>query len=73
VSASGFHALANIALPVGSLLDVVVELHDNGAPFLLTAEVRWCEPRAEHGYAAGFELVHAQGSDFDDWQAKFGS
>jgi len=71
VSASGFNAIANIALPIGSLLDVVVELQDDGAPFQLTAEVRWCDPRPEGGYHAGFALQEATGSDYQAWQRQF--
>ncbi len=73
VSASGFNAIANMALPIGSLLDVVVELHDNGAPFLLTAEVRWCDPTTQGGFQAGFALQDATGSDYRAWQQRFGT
>lgn len=67
ISAHGFNAGSNVALTPGTVLDVVIELQGDGKPFLLTAEVRWCKP-VENGFAAGFAIIDAVGSDYLAWQ-----
>lgn len=71
VSAHGFNAGSNLALPIGSLLDVLIELRDNQPAFLLAAEVRWCRPHADGGFSIGFAVVDASGSDYQAWQRGF--
>lgn len=71
ISASGFNAACNMALTHGTVLDVVIELRGDGKPFLLTAEVRWCKPHPDGGYAAGFVITDAIGSDYEAWRSHF--
>ena len=71
ISASGFNALSNIALLPNTLLDVVIEIAGDGQPYLLSAEVRWCQPQADGEFAAGFAIIAASGRDQEAWQARF--
>lgn len=71
ISASGFNARSNAALLPNTLLDVVIEVANEHQPYLLTAEVRWCQPHPDGAYAAGFAIVAASGRDQDAWQARF--
>lgn len=71
ISAHGFNASSNLALPTGSLLDVLIELRDSQPAFLLTAEVRWCRPQPDGDYSIGFAVIDASGSDYQAWQRGF--
>ncbi|NQD35565.1 PilZ domain-containing protein [Permianibacter sp. IMCC34836] len=71
ISSSGFNALSNVELTPGLLLDVLIELRDGSQPYLLTAEVRWCQAREGGNYSVGFVVMAAQGSDFQAWQTRF--
>jgi hypothetical protein len=71
ISAHGFNASSNMALTIGTVLDVLIELQGNGKPYLLTAEVRWCRPLAADNFSAGFAVIDALGSDYAAWQARF--
>lgn len=71
ISSSGFNAHSNVELAPGLVLDVLIELRDGSQPYLLTAEVRWCQARDDNGYAVGFVVMAAQGSDYQAWQARF--
>lgn len=67
VSAGGFRARLNQALESGIILHVVIETGTPVTRFLLAAEVKWCQAGADE-FHAGFEMLDAQGTDYEQWQ-----
>ncbi|MBN7798261.1 PilZ domain-containing protein [Parahaliea mediterranea] len=57
------------AVAVGAVLQVGIDLADEGFnTIFLAAEVVWCKP-GDDGWRAGFTILHASDSDFVRWRA----
>ena len=67
VSSGGFKARLSHFIEPGVILHVVIEAGSPRMRFLLAGELRWCRPDEQH-FLAGFELLDAQGTDFQSWQ-----
>jgi len=70
VSATGFKVVTDAPIDAGRVLDLLIEVDESRKRYLLVAETRWCRPE-EGAWAAGFELLDAENSDFAPWQALF--
>ena len=73
ISPGGLRARTNRAVNNGRIFDVLVELPQQAAPFLLTVEVRWCHRAALDYFDVGFSILPASHSDFQQWQSLFES
>lgn len=69
VSAQGINANSDYELAEGIMLDVLVEIPGE-KPYLLTAEVRWCNAD-NHQFRIGFQLLNNVNSDYLLWQQRF--
>lgn len=69
ISAQGINASSQYELAIGVVLDVLVEVPGE-KPYLLTAEVRWCN-RDNGLYRIGFQVLNNQNSDVLLWQQRF--
>jgi len=71
VSANGLRARLSESVTVGAILQIGVELPGKSEPFYLVGQVRWRmqdKEKAGH-WVAGFEILNAQGSDIEQWEA----
>jgi hypothetical protein len=71
VSRNGLRARLNESVTVGAILQIGVELPGSNEPFYLVAQVRWRmqdKDRPGH-WIGGFEILNAQGSDIEQWEA----
>ncbi len=71
VSRGGIRARISEAVTVGAILQIGVELPGKDEPFYLVGQVRWrMQDKETSGYwIAGFEILNAQGSDIEQWEA----
>ncbi len=72
VSRRGFRVELGTELQRGAILQIGVDLPGAEETLHLAAEVRWCgavEDSPEPRWAAGFELLDAEGTDLELWQA----
>lgn len=71
VSQGGLRLRIGETVTVGAILQIGVELPGKEEPFYLVGQVRWrMQDKLEKGHwLAGFEILNAQGSDVDQWNA----
>ncbi|MCF7981614.1 MAG: PilZ domain-containing protein [Pseudomonadales bacterium] len=71
VSAGGIRLVLSNMVPMGTLLELWVEIKGCPGKFLLPGRVRWCRPNGED-FICGVELIdNGQESDLGDWQDLF--
>lgn len=69
ISERGLSLSLEQAVTVGAVLQVGIDLADEGFnTIFLAAEVIWCKP-GDDGWRAGFTVLHASDSDFGRWRA----
>ena len=66
ISGNGLRVTLDEALVRGAEVDMWIRLDDLARNFLLRGRVRWSDP--ERG-GAGIAIMHAEGTDFWEWQA----
>ncbi len=71
ISGSGMRARTNRHVSNGRIFDVLVELPEQSAPFLLTVEVRWCHRATSDYFDVGLAILPASHSDYLQWQPLF--
>ncbi|NIR31576.1 MAG: PilZ domain-containing protein [Gammaproteobacteria bacterium] len=61
-------------VPVGSTLDLRINVHDRSGAFILSGRVVWCreEGTNERVYAAGVEFQREGSDDLEAWRAMAG-
>jgi hypothetical protein len=71
VSKAGLRARLAEAVTVGAILQIGVELPGKDEPFYLVGQVRWRmrDKQVPGAWLAGFEILNAQGSDIEHWEA----
>lgn len=71
ISSEGVRLRFEEPLPVGSTLDLRINVHDRAGTFILTGRVVWCreERASELAYAAGVEFQREGSDDLDAWRA----
>lgn len=73
VSRGGLLVILDREVPVGSILQIGVDLsEDDEQTLYLAAEVRWCTQAEESGmrqdgWYAGFQVLNSEGSDVERW------
>ena len=67
MSASGLCFTAQHAFPVGTTVDLWVDVHAHPGKFFLAGEVRWNRVQ-ENGIQVGVELRPAPASDIAEWR-----
>lgn len=68
ISANGLQVRMDDPLPVGTILRLCAEFHDEREPIYLVGEVRWLKTDSE-GYAVGFALFESENSDIGEWKS----
>ncbi|WP_144395495.1 PilZ domain-containing protein [Pleionea sediminis] len=72
ISRTGIKVNSNFPITVGAYLELLIDFESTAARFLLTGEVKWCRQiDSEPTYECGFELLEAEHSDIQLWQAQF--
>lgn len=69
VSRGGLQVTLTEELPVGSILQIGVDLPDAETTLYLAGEVRWCLPSkdVQSPWMAGFQILNAENSDIARW------
>ena len=70
VSANGLQVSMDCQLTIGAILALGIEQTNNAGRevYSLVGEVRWCERQEAGGFAVGFQLLEAQGTDLARWK-----
>ena len=72
VSAKGMQVYIDHVVPLGSGLELSVELRGSSRPFVLAGKVKWVhETEYKDSYLLGVELVDAQSPDIERWVELF--
>ncbi|MCC5885330.1 MAG: PilZ domain-containing protein [Gammaproteobacteria bacterium] len=69
VSASGIHFHCALPLPVGTLVDIWVDISSRPGKFFLSGKVRWSESSATGSQGIGVELEEGPATDINAWRA----
>jgi Tfp pilus assembly protein PilZ len=71
VSRGGLQVILSEELTVGAILQIGVDLPNAPDTMYLAGEVRWCLPSndEQHPWMAGFQILNADDSDIDTWEA----
>ena len=73
ISEKGLRIQSQYPLILDSILELLISFETGGFKFLLTGEVKWMEEMADGQFAAGFQLIDAEHSDYLVWQNMFES
>ncbi|NQV63789.1 MAG: PilZ domain-containing protein [SAR86 cluster bacterium] len=68
-SASGLRIVAGTCIPIGSRLDLWVNISARPSKYFVTGEVRWVSPADGGDYDMGIELDTSVATDIDAWRA----
>lgn len=68
MSASGIRVRCPRALPIGSLVDLWIDVEGHIGKFFLAGEVRWTDLEGE-GHIIGVELRQGAATDIAEWRA----
>ena len=71
ISKRGIRILGTNSLPIGSTVDLWVEIAGLKGKFYLNSEVRWSSVDDRLGYIMGVELREGLGSDISHWERLF--
>lgn len=71
ISRRGLRIMGGDSLPIGSVLDLWVEIAGLKGQFHLNSEVRWSNIDDRLGYVMGVELREGLGSDIGHWERLF--
>ncbi len=68
-SAGGLRIVAGTCIPIGSRLDLWVNISSRPSKYFVTGEVRWVSPAAGDDYDMGIELDASAATDIEAWRA----
>ena len=71
ISRRGLRIMSNSSLPIGSVVDLWIEIAGLKGKFYLNSEVRWSKLDHRLGYIMGVELREGLGSDIGHWERLF--
>ena len=71
ISKRGLRIIGKDSVPVGSMMDLWVEISGLKGKFYLSSEVRWSKIDDRLGYIMGVELREGLGSDIIQWERLF--
>lgn len=71
ISKRGLRIRSNDSVPIGSMLDLWVEISGLKGKFYLSSEVRWSKLDDRLGHIMGVELREGLGSDIVQWERLF--
>ncbi|TVS17680.1 MAG: hypothetical protein EA417_06095 [Gammaproteobacteria bacterium] len=71
ISAMGIHFCCERLFPVGTLVDIWVDIASRPGKFFLSGEVRWNGSLDGMKHSAGVELEDGPATDVDAWRALF--
>ena len=69
VSASGIQFFCALSLPVGTLVDIWVNISSRPGKFFLSGKVRWSDCSAAASHGIGVELEEGPATDINAWRA----
>ena len=69
LSTRGVHFRTSDHIPVGTLIDLWVDIDNQPGKFFLTGEVCWSEATDGDSFAIGCELKEGLATDYDEWEA----
>lgn len=74
ISGDGVRLEFSDPVPVGSKLDLRINVHDRPGTFILAGRVVWCREVGSHrtAYAVGVEFEPEGSDDLDAWRAMLG-
>lgn len=67
MSASGLRVRGPRALPIGTLVDLWIDIQGRAGKFFLAGEVRWTD-LDDTGHIVGIELRHGAATDIAEWR-----
>jgi len=67
-SAGGLRIVAGTCVPIGSRLDLWVNIRSRPTKYFVTGEVRWVSPADGDDYDMGIELDASAATDIDAWR-----
>ena len=71
ISANGLQLVIDSEVPVGSVLQLGVDLNQPKQRIHMVGEVRWCRRQLKadgDSYLLGFELYESEGTDIEIWK-----
>jgi len=68
-SANGLGIVASTCIPIGSLLDLWVNVSARQEKYFVSGEVRWVSDAQAGNYHMGIELASSEVTDIDAWRA----
>ncbi len=70
LSMGGIQFRTDVEIPVGTLLDLWVDIRSRPGKFFLAGEVRWVRPDLEHdsGWILGVQLKPGAATDIVEWR-----
>lgn len=71
ISRSGLKIKSRYPLIVNSILEMLINFKSSQQKFLLTGEVKWLKKMSDDEFAAGFELIESEHSDYLIWHKVF--
>ncbi len=68
VSANGLRMQSDVQVPVGSKLDLWVDISSRPGKFFLTSEVRWNSEETLGEFHLGVQLIEGPATDIEEWR-----
>lgn len=68
ISTNGLQITTNRKLPIGSILQLCVQLSQENKRLFLVGEVKWLRKIGEEDYTIGFSLFESEDSDIQGWK-----
>jgi len=69
VSSNGLRMASDVNMPIGSRLDLWVDISSRPGKFFLTSEVRWVHEEALGEYHLGVKLIEGPATDINEWRS----
>ncbi len=68
ISVGGLQFTTDRDLPIGTLVDLWVDVHNRPGKFFVTGEVRWTRELDDGAWYAGVQLHQGTATDIEEWQ-----
>ena len=71
ISRSGLQVTTAQEMQLGAILQIGVDLPGSKDTLYLAGQIRWCKPNGseQQPWTVGFQLLNADNSDIDRWEA----
>lgn len=67
ISACGLKLQSESKIPIGSTLDIWIDISERPTKFFLSSDVRWSRDREDGSYELGVELRAGAMTDYKEW------